>query len=358
MHASGKRKRSDNNRCNDRPAGAGIPVRPGDSVTVIPLETADSCLISTISRIVKQGDRLYVLDQKINTFFCFDLNGKLQFKIDRSGNGPGEYQYIEAFAVSSQGEIFLLEPWGNLYWFDSAGRFREKIRLPGEFRSYNELFAPDTATLIGLSWTGDVVRFSLSDTACSRYRLDTAGFFTALKRSYVYRHRFHTFSLFDGKVQILDEAGFSDCYGWDFGKWNNSPASVNRLKDKINHDKNARMLDFIGPGKLLKQFIYKGFETDRYRIALSEYKNDFLHVFHDKKEGRNYIFNRTNEGSIFHTCTFCEDVFIHYPQPLATHWRDLTCFQPGFLSSAHKKRIAAWREEVDNPYVVLFWLRK
>ena len=92
-----------------------------DSVTIVPLETSDSCLISTISRIVKHGNQLYVLDRKINTFFCFDLNGKLQFKINRTGNGPGEYQYIETFAVNPQGEILLLEPWGNLYCFDSTG---------------------------------------------------------------------------------------------------------------------------------------------------------------------------------------------------------------------------------------------
>lgn len=100
-----------------------------DSITVVPLHTSDSCLIATINQIEKKKDTLYIYDMLQSAFFCFKTNGSYLFKISDKGNGPEEYQHIEHFSVSETGEIFLLEPWGNIYQYSNKGVFKQKIGI-------------------------------------------------------------------------------------------------------------------------------------------------------------------------------------------------------------------------------------
>lgn len=81
-----------------------------DSITVVPLETNDSCLVSYMRSIKKKGDKLYILDGKQETLFCFKIDGSFLFKIHHLGNGPEEYQHIEDFCLDEQGNIYLVVP--------------------------------------------------------------------------------------------------------------------------------------------------------------------------------------------------------------------------------------------------------
>lgn len=77
----------------------------------------------------EKGYPLYLWHAAI-CFFCFKTNGSYLFKISDKGNGPEEYQHIEHFSVSETGEIFLLEPWGNIYQYSNKGVFKQKSNYP------------------------------------------------------------------------------------------------------------------------------------------------------------------------------------------------------------------------------------
>lgn len=59
----------------------------------IPLETNDSCLVATVSDMVFDSSRLYLIDGKSNLVFAFSLSGEFISQVGDVGSGPSEYQY-------------------------------------------------------------------------------------------------------------------------------------------------------------------------------------------------------------------------------------------------------------------------
>lgn len=59
----------------------------------IPLETNDNCLVSTVSDMVFDSSRLYLIDGKSNLVFAFSLSGEFISQVGDVGSGPSEYQY-------------------------------------------------------------------------------------------------------------------------------------------------------------------------------------------------------------------------------------------------------------------------
>lgn len=68
-----------------------------DSISYIPLETTDSCLIGHVKDIQIADSFIFVLDKKQPIIFIFDRYGHYLSKIDRRGQGPGEYGWIVQF---------------------------------------------------------------------------------------------------------------------------------------------------------------------------------------------------------------------------------------------------------------------
>ncbi|MDR2425382.1 MAG: 6-bladed beta-propeller [Prevotellaceae bacterium] len=79
---------------------------------IVPLETTDDCLISQISRVIFQNEMYYILDNT-SMIYLFNSSGKYLRKLDRKGQGPGEYLSIFSFDVI-----------GNEVWVSDVNRRR------------------------------------------------------------------------------------------------------------------------------------------------------------------------------------------------------------------------------------------
>ena len=80
------------------------------SVSYVPLETTDSCLISNVSNLVMDDEFIFVENGKTQQIFQFTREGKYVRQLGRAGNGPGEYApyAIESMTLdSSRREIYL-----------------------------------------------------------------------------------------------------------------------------------------------------------------------------------------------------------------------------------------------------------
>lgn len=73
-----------------------------DSITYIPLETNDDCLMGDVYEAVLKGGYVFVQDSK--HIYTFDGQGNFIAQIGRVGNGPGEYVNIDAFYVDDISE--------------------------------------------------------------------------------------------------------------------------------------------------------------------------------------------------------------------------------------------------------------
>ena len=66
---------------------------------IIPLETNENCLLSSIDKIKKVNEKLFVLDRVNNAIFIFRESGEYLQSLFKIGNGPGEYVQIMDFDV-------------------------------------------------------------------------------------------------------------------------------------------------------------------------------------------------------------------------------------------------------------------
>ena len=73
----------------------------------------------------------------------------MSFKIDKKGQGVGEYSFIEDFIINPyNGYLELLEPYGEIHRFDLSGNYIESKRVtyPG-FRVVHTLATLDSFRL-------------------------------------------------------------------------------------------------------------------------------------------------------------------------------------------------------------------
>ena len=86
----------------------------------IKLETNANCIIGEIKKIQIFKENIYVLDEILNRLCIFDKLGRFINKLDKIGQGPGEYITMLDFEVNDSG-IYTLDASGraiNQYDFD------------------------------------------------------------------------------------------------------------------------------------------------------------------------------------------------------------------------------------------------
>jgi hypothetical protein len=92
---------------------------------LVVLETTSESLISQINRLIVFENKYYIFDQKGKSVFIFNESGKFLTKIQRIGNGPGEYIQATDFTIDAENrQIILLCDIPNcLMYFDMDGKF-------------------------------------------------------------------------------------------------------------------------------------------------------------------------------------------------------------------------------------------
>ncbi len=70
----------------------------------IPL--SNEALVGRVERIIIHDDRVYILDNEPK-IICFNMKGKVMFKIDNRGAGPTEYQNLRDFAIDGNSKRII-----------------------------------------------------------------------------------------------------------------------------------------------------------------------------------------------------------------------------------------------------------
>lgn len=137
------------------------------SIELIPLETSSDVLIAGITKIINHQDKWYMLDKPQSIIFVFDQTGKFLFKIDKKGQGVGEYLFISDFNINPfTGNLEVLESFGNLNVYDLSGNHIETklIKYDG-FYAVHQFAALDSCTYIfySISQPKKIIYFNLDE---------------------------------------------------------------------------------------------------------------------------------------------------------------------------------------------------
>lgn len=105
---------------------------------IIPLETTDNSIFSSIDDIIMLNDTLFIFDRfKSKSVFLFDIGGKFINKICRLGKGPGEYLQVSSFDVDENTRNILLFDWTTkkLIFYDFNGDYLREISFKKYYKS-------------------------------------------------------------------------------------------------------------------------------------------------------------------------------------------------------------------------------
>ncbi|MCD8165906.1 MAG: 6-bladed beta-propeller, partial [Bacteroides sp.] len=135
-----------------------------DSITYIPLETNEECLIGKVKDIRITDSAIFILDEKLNRICMFDKAGQYIGKLDKEGNGPGEYGVLRQFYVHERKDRIYLNDYGarRLLIYDMQGNFKEQISLDFPVEDFVVLQSGNLRFYH--TWNrGDVTGFLLAD---------------------------------------------------------------------------------------------------------------------------------------------------------------------------------------------------
>ena len=103
------------------------------SVTCIPLETSDSCLIKGVQKCIETKDFFFIASD--GKLYKFTVAGKFLQLIGNIGQGPEEYVGVKDFQINEADSIlYIMDYFGRkMIKYDFDGHFLSSFRLPDDY---------------------------------------------------------------------------------------------------------------------------------------------------------------------------------------------------------------------------------
>ena len=338
-------------------------------VELIPLETSDDILIGRLNKVTFHQDRYYVLDRR-RIIHVFDGAGKFIYRIDKSGQGPGEYNMAYDFAINPfTGYLDLLDPLGYIFSYDLSGNF---VKKSDNLISDSELTAIQNLELLSEKIYAFRVSNPVDELTLAYYDIETKTIqvqeYKNFSRHYPfklnhYNGRWYISSTFDNVVYALEPDSLIEAFTLDFGKLNYKLA-----EDVFPRELRASLGLSLAPAsvvwaKLLEiteKYPYKIFnlgQNNRYVIVRIDKKTDeFVYLFYDKSTHESKVINRFEESVGFLPVTVTNEYVLSYcnHEDLDKH------ITAEMLDEANRQKFKDLMnaKEEENPVIIKYYFKK
>lgn len=322
---------------------------------IIPLETNDSSLIKYIYKVVYDNNRYYVFDYMQAEILTFDEAGKFLFKISDRGQGPEEYLNISDFDIDKQNDrIVVLDPINNaMFEYDLSGNFITRYKLPRITNAYKSFIYLNTDTLVYFTFDYDNrLKFYSKSKGVIFKELypEKDNVLYNITLEFPYETTF--FRSADNVVyEITQGCELTEKYRWDFGKLNNSKKQISKF-DNIHNTMslfpkvhNSEIINYI--------FTVQGRFSD-FLCSRVVRKNKKIHIFHDQKNQKNYIFDKTSENATFHPLSWQDDFVIGY---YADEWGHIDDTLPDAILDSLNISIKKSLKDDSNPVLIKYYFK-
>ena len=105
-----------------------------DSISYVPLETNDNCLLGTIREFFVLSENYLLIENKDFKLYLFSKTGKFISQIGNIGQGPGEYLYYDTYIsrIDEKNSQVIIVTYNQrqLMYFDFSGKFIKSEPLP------------------------------------------------------------------------------------------------------------------------------------------------------------------------------------------------------------------------------------
>ena len=280
-----------------------------DRVETIPLETNDSSLIATASKILVADDRIVILDFKSSTVKKFLSDGSYLGQIGNKGQGPEEYLTVYDISYNKDKQyLSLLSPYGEIVNYTIDNKFVDRIELPAKPNYWAAQWIDGKQMLMWSAVESDEPGVSVIDPYSGTefmsdwYNCFDFDFLSTAPFS-AYNGRLYFVGPFTNDVYEITSDSLKLSYRWDFGKDNISESYRESLK-KITDSETRynRIIDGIGKNSHKYNF-ENNWQTDKYYIALmliSPYPDvRYKSAVYSKENKSGVCFSKFKEGMTF-----------------------------------------------------------
>ncbi|MCF6358143.1 MAG: 6-bladed beta-propeller [Draconibacterium sp.] len=330
------------------------------SIDLIPLETSDSVLIGRLTKIVQNNKKYYVLDKKQRAVFIFDLNGKFLNKIDKKGNGPGEYTEISDFEINQySGNIELLSPWGIIYVYDKRGKFIRNYKVPDVLKVMHFLkFISENKVLLYCMTEKDrlflfdrvkneliSLSYNIPDNVLTKS-------FTTYFPMYSLNNEIHLKENFSNSIYKIQGDEIIKEFTWDFGSLNIELEKIKSKKESI--DKYLTLIKEGGNNSFVYPF-YMNLENENTIFTIFGYDKNYNHLVLNKKTKRYILFDKYEEDVIF-PFFYTFSSMDHYLSAIDISLFEISDFvKPEFLTETNRHVLEKINPN-DNPIIISYKL--
>jgi hypothetical protein len=289
-------------------------------IELTPLETNNDVLIGgRLDKIIAHQNCYYILDAQQNVFFVFDAAGQFVSKIDKRGNGPGEYSHIYNMIINSfTGNIDIFELSGRIHSYDLSGNHVNTIRVADQTAGI-ELIA--ILNLAALSKKMYVIlsknrpfQINYFDTEANKIvhqEYEESRFAEILGGPYAF-YEYHGkwyFSrpLFPETYELSPDS-LVKAYTWDFGKYNYDANKIG-----LSNAMSGGGSDLREVAMQLPYIIHYEGQNNRHVMALIWRDNDkYAYLMYDKSTQECKFIERFDESAAFRPYVVTNEYVLSY----------------------------------------------
>ncbi len=335
-------------------------------IDIIPLETSDRSLLTfpmgEPDKVIKHEDKFYFLDKSQDVIVVFDDNGKFVNRLNKKGQGPGEYISLSDFNINRfSNNLEVLSPEGRcviVYDLDSYDVI-EKIQLPPDIPVVHQFHHLTPTVYSFASYASDfkLIFYSNDDSKIveSDYLLpqwfNHGTTFTPTSRNpfYLYNDSLHFVQIYNGDVFTLSPANYSlsSRYSWDFGEHN---FTLSMLPENESIDYYLDRLKELGVDHAVLFQVYQ--ENSRYYFTRFKFNNRYKHLVYDKRTNEYKLFEQFKEGGQCLPQWIDEEAIYTVIPPDFLH----LVLSPSSLDEKNRQ-VYSQVEEEDNPVIIKYTLR-
>lgn len=328
-------------------------------IELIPLETTNESLIKDINKLILYDDIYYLLDYRNSTILMFDSSGNFLYKINDKGDGPQEYLDISDFEINKENNMLsVLAPVNNsMYEYDLKGNFTNKYKLPDIRGAYKSFFSLNNDTVVFFTFDYDnrIKLYSKSENRIVKELLpetdNMLDKFSQTEFPYAnYLHRASSNKL----LKIENNGDIVDGYTWDFGKLNNTEGQIEYIAALPGNDLHKYIHQFMDT-EIVNQIMILQAGNSKYLFTQLWRKGKHVSVFHDKKNSKSHVFEKTIENATFHPLSWNNQYVIGY---YCNEWGEKEGTLPDAILDDKNIKIRDEWDEEDNPILIKYYFKE
>ena len=333
------------------------------SIELIPLETSSDALVAGISKMIIHQDRYYMLDPIQSIIFVFKKTGEFLNKIDKKGQGAGEYTFIQDFNINPfTGNLEVLEPYGAVYVYDLSGDFIEKKRITyPEFRAVHTLIALNNSLYVCQTdyQPQKIIYYNMDEQVLLHEEFEEDRDLAAFSfNPYQYQNDWFFFRPVHPVVYKIGKEQLEVAFQFDFGKYAQEGRTANFSKEsERNFTKKIE--------EMFTQFSYmiQAVRHNNRYVFASLYWKDMDHkanIIYDKVTGKSKFILDFAENVVFNSYRG-EEIIVTDEYALAiSQWADLETRISREMLTNDQKEIFEELVQADmeqNPVLIKYWFK-